>query len=350
MEDFLLRDYSGNTVREYLIALGIFVGCLFFLKLFSLLILRRLRHWAEKTKNTLDDFIIAFFSKTVMPLLYLASFYFSVHHLKLHTLNSRYMRIGYAIIITIVAVRGLLSIIHYLLIKIVTRNEGDEADLREKQLKGFLTLVDLVVWIISLVFLLDNLKYNVTTLVAGLGVSGIAIAIAAQAILGDFFAYFVIFFDRPFNIGDFIEVDDKTGTIEYIGFKSTRIRTLMGDQLIVSNKDLTNARMHNYKKMERRRMLFTLGVTYQTAPGQLEAIPKIVEGVIQSVKNITFDRGHFVKFGDSSLVFEFVYYVESQDYTLHINALHEVNLKIYKTFAEKGIHFAYPTQSVYIQK
>ncbi|PGH41913.1 MAG: mechanosensitive ion channel protein MscS [Candidatus Nephrothrix sp. EaCA] len=350
MEDFLLREFYRNTIREYLIALGTFVGCVVLLKLFSLLVISRLQQLAEKTENTLDDFLVAFLSKTIMPVLYLVAFYFSSHQLNLHALNPRVFRIGYAIVITILSVRGFLSVIHYLIIKHATRNEGENAALREKQVKGFLTPFDLVAWTISLIFLLDNLGYNVSTLITGLGVSGIAIAIGAQAVLGDFFAYFVIFFDRPFNLGDYIEVDKEAGVIEYIGFKSTRLRTLTGDQLIVSNKDLTNARLHNYKKLKRRRVLFKLGVTYQTSALQLEAIPKIVEGIVRSVKGLTFDRGYFIKFSDSSLDFEFAYYCESPDLAPHIASLHEVNLKIFKTFAEQGIQFAYPTQTVYIQK
>lgn len=351
MDEFLLKQYYGNTLKEYLLAFGIFIAATILFKLFSVVVMRRLKRWAERTDNTLDDFVVEFLSKTVIPLLYLAVFYFSIHNLQLHIANSKYLGIAYMVIITFVSVKGLLSVTHYFLIKFITRNEKDQdIDLRIKQLKGFLTLFDFVIWTLGVVFLLSNLGYNITVLATGLGVSGIAFAIAAQAILGDFFAYFVIFFDRPFNIGDYIELDQESGTIEFIGVKSTRLRTLRGDHLIISNKDLTNARLHNHKKMERRRVVFNIGVTYQTTEEQLEAIPKLVEGVIQTVENATFDRGHFVKFAAFSLDFEFVYYCESPDFTVHINILHEVNLKIYKAFAENGVQFAYPTQLVYIQK
>ena len=200
----------------------------------------------------------------------------------------------------------------------------------------------------GLVFLLDNLGFKVSAVITGLGIGGIAVALAAQTILGDLFAYFVIFFDRPFEIGDFIIVGDKLGSVEYIGLKTTRVRSLSGEQLVFSNKDLTDSRIHNYKKMERRRVVFQLGVIYQTTLEQVKEIPAIVKQIIENQKDTAFDRGHFAKYGDFSLNFEFVYYVVGSDYNKYMDIQQAINLEIYKVFEEKGIEFAYPTQTLFM--
>ncbi|MDZ7764472.1 MAG: mechanosensitive ion channel family protein [Melioribacteraceae bacterium] len=172
---------------------------------------------------------------------------------------------------------------------------------------------------------------------------------AAQAILGDLFSYFVIYFDRPFELGDFVVFDDKIGVIEKIGIKSTRIRTLRGEMLVTSNSNLTNAHLHNFKQMERRRVTFKVGVVYQTKADQLTEIPKIIKQIIDDNELATFDRAHFFQYADFSLDFETVYYVETNDYIKYMDAQQEINLKIYKEFEERGIEFAYPTRTLYMK-
>ena len=207
-----------------------------------------------------------------------------------------------------------------------------------------LIIVNVITWILGATFLIDNLGYDVTTLIAGLGIGGIAIALAAQTILGDLFSYFVIFFDRPFEIGDFIIVDDKLGTIEYIGIKTTRVRALGGEQLIFSNTDLTNARLQNYKRMEQRRVVFQLRTFYQTPREKLERISPMVKTIIESKKQTKFDRGHFSSFGESSYIFEFVYYVLSADYNIYMDIQQSIYFDIVQSFEKEGISFAYPMQ------
>ncbi len=203
-------------------------------------------------------------------------------------------------------------------------------------------------WILALVFLVNNLGYNVTTIITGLGIGGIAVALAAQAVLGDFFSYFVIFFDRPFEIGDFIIVDDKIiGAIEYIGVKTTRIRAISGEQIVCSNKDLTDSRVHNYKKMMRRRVVFSIGVIYQTTAEQMKKIPGIIKSIIESTENATFDRSHFSAFGDFSMNFETVYFIESPDYNMYMDAQQSIYLEILQAFEKEKIEFAYPTQTLF---
>jgi small-conductance mechanosensitive channel len=230
---------------------------------------------------------------------------------------------------------------------IETAKKGSD---RERSLKGFMTLIRVVVWGLATVFLLDNLGFRISTVVAGLGIGGIAVALAAQNLLGDLFAYFVIMFDRPFEIGDFVIVGEYMGVIDRFGVKTTRISSLGGEQIIMSNKDLTDSRVRNYKRMEKRRILFRLGVTYQTPFGKLQEIPEIIAGVIRGVEYTTFDRAHFSSYGDFSLVFEVVYYVLSNDYTKYMNIQQEINFRIHEEFEKRKIEFAYPTQTLFLNK
>ncbi|MEA2086792.1 MAG: mechanosensitive ion channel family protein [Candidatus Caldatribacteriota bacterium] len=224
-----------------------------------------------------------------------------------------------------------------------------EKDLSKKQvLKGVITILNLVAWSIAIIILLDNLGIKVSALVAGLGIGGIAIALAAQTLLGDFFSYFIIFFDRPFKIGDFIIVGDYLGTVDHIGLKTTRIHSLSGEQIVFSNQDLTNSRVRNYKRMDRRRVSFQFGVVYQTSLEQLKKIPRIVEDIITNVSETSFDRAHFASYGDFSLNFEVVYYVHGNDYNKYMNIQQEINFQLKEAFEKQEIEFAYPTQTVLV--
>jgi len=207
-----------------------------------------------------------------------------------------------------------------------------------------------VVWVIGIVFLIDNLGYDITTIVAGLGIGGIAIALAAQTILGDLFSYIVIFFDKPFRPGDFIVIDDKMGSVEYIGIKTTRIRTLGGEQLICSNTDLTNSRVHNFKRMQERRVVFSFGVEYDTSSEKLRKISGIVKEIITSKEDIRFDRAHFKSFGAYSLDFEVVYFVLSDDFNKYMDIQQDINLQLFELFEKEEIVFAFPTQTVLLQR
>lgn len=206
----------------------------------------------------------------------------------------------------------------------------------------------LVVWVSVLLLMLDNLGVNITALVAGLGVGGIAVALAAQNILGDLFASLSIVLDKPFVVGDFLSIGEFLGTVEHVGLKTTRVRSLSGEQLIFANADLLNSRIRNYGRMFERRIVFSIGVTYQTPAAQLKRIPQMIRAAIEENEHVRFDRAHFQTFGDSSLVFEVVYYVLSPDYNVYMDIQQNVNLKLYEQFAAESIEFAYPTQTVFL--
>jgi len=205
-------------------------------------------------------------------------------------------------------------------------------------------------WVMVILLTLNNLGIHITTLIAGLGISGIAIALAVQNILGDLFASLSIVLDRPFIIGDFIIVGEQMGNVEHVGLKTTRVRSLSGEQLIFSNTDLLGSRIRNFRRMKERRVLFALGVTYQMSAEKLERVPEIIREILQSRENVRFERAHFASYGAFSLDFEIVYWVLNRDYTLYMDIQQAINIDLFRKFAEEGIEFAYPTQTVFLEK
>jgi len=205
-----------------------------------------------------------------------------------------------------------------------------------------------VLWTVLLLMVLDNLGVNITTLVASLGIGGIAVALAVQNILGDLFASLSIVLDKPFVVGDFIIVDKYLGTVEYVGLKTTRLRSLGGEQLVFSNADLLKSRLQNMTRMNRRRAAFTVSVTYDTPTATLRRVPAMLTEIVKAQEPVTFDRAHFSGMAASSLNFDVVYWVETADFNRHMDILQEIYLQIMDRFAAEGIEFAFPTQTLHV--
>ncbi|OGA38346.1 MAG: mechanosensitive ion channel protein MscS [Betaproteobacteria bacterium RIFCSPLOWO2_12_FULL_62_13] len=216
-----------------------------------------------------------------------------------------------------------------------------------------LTLVSfgarVLVWALALLLILDHLGFDITALVAGLGIGGVAVALAVQNILGDLFASLSIILDKPFIIGDFVVVGDLRGTVENIGIKTTRVRSLDGELIVFSNADLLKSRIRNFKRMQERRIAFSVGVTYQTPLEKLAGMPQILREAVERQDGTRFDRAHFKGYGDFALQFEIVYYVLSPDFNVYMDVQQAINVEIYRRFTEEGIEFAYPTQTVFVQ-
>jgi small-conductance mechanosensitive channel len=351
MEELLNRTYWGNTLSGYLVSAAIFAAGIIIITILRKIVLKRLSKWSESTETKLDDFIIKGIEKAVIPVLYLAALKLALEPLKIDPSVQKVISVIFVIIVTFLIIKAITSSLKYMLNSLVRRRspEGD-AERRLKQIRGITAIASFLVWTLGFIFLLDNLGFEISAVIAGLGIGGIAIALAAQTILGDLFSYFVIFFDRPFEIGDFIAVGDKLGTVEYIGIKTTRLRSLSGEQLVFSNTDLTNSRIQNYKKMERRRIVFKIGIVYDTPPEKLAEIPGLIRKIIEEQSPVTFDRAHFASYGDFSLNYEFVYYVEDPDYNKYMDIQQAINLKINDLFISRGIRFAYPTRTVFLSK
>jgi len=338
----------SNRILDYLLAVLAFLVSTLVISIFKKRILVSLRKWAQKTKTTFDDFLIDLLHKIGLPLMYYGAFYLSVNILKLSSFLKRIIDTLGVAVLTFFTTKLIINFINYGFRVYWTKRGKDIA--LERSLKGILRVVRVVVWCLAIVFFLDNLGFKVSTVIAGLGIGGVAVALAGQTILKDLFSYFSIIFDRPFEVGDFIIIDDYLGTVEYIGIKTTRIRSLSGEQLVFSNTDLTDSRVRNYKRMEKRRVVFRFGVVYQTPLEKLKQIPGIVENIIKNVKDTIFDRAHFFSFGDFSLVFEVVYYVIGSDYNKYMDIQQQINFALKEEFEKRGIEFAYPTQTLYLIK
>jgi small-conductance mechanosensitive channel len=224
------------------------------------------------------------------------------------------------------------------------RGQGDDID---SAINVIRVIVNVAVWLLALVLVLDNIGVNVTALVAGLGVGGIAIGLAAQGIFGDLFAALSILFDRPFRVGDVISFGGNSGTVEAIGLKTTRLRALSGEQLIISNAKLLDQQISNLRRIEERRIVFTFGVIYQTPPALLEQLPGEIEAIVASRRLCRFDRAHFFRLSDSSLDFEVAFFVLEPDFATMMDERQAILLAMLKRFAELRVNFAYPTQTTF---
>jgi len=213
-----------------------------------------------------------------------------------------------------------------------------------------LFLIRVGIWMMVGVSVLAYFKYPIAGLIGALGVGGIAVAFAVQNILSDVFNSMAIVLDKPFRVGDFIVAGETVGVIEHIGVKTTRIRSLSGEQIIMSNTDMLKSCIHNYKHMRERRVVFKIGVVYETPADKLERIPGIIAELVRAQRHARFDRAHFFEYGDFSLVFEIVYYVYGADYNLYMDTQQAINLGIYRRFQEEGIRFAYPTQELIMRR
>lgn len=340
------HNFAGNPAELWLYAAASAVVLYLLLRLFFGVLERRLCSLSQKTANVVDDLLAAALKSTKRFVLLVASIWGGAQFLDL---GSAKMYVDYALLIAVVfqiAVWSNRMVSAYIVFYTDARREENPAAVSVVQ--GVSFLVRLVIWSIALLLIIDNLGYDVTALVAGLGISGIAVALALQNILGDLFASLSIVLDKPFVIGDFIIVGDLLGVVEKIGLKTTRVRSLSGEQLIFSNADLLNSRIRNFKRMQERRVAFGFGVLYQTTPDQLEAIPPLVREIIESREGARFDRAHFKSFGESSFDFEVVYYINTPDFNAYMDCQQAINLGICRGFAERGIEFAYPTRTIYM--
>jgi len=348
MNEVLERSFWGNTLYDYLFVVGLVIAGVIIIQLFKGPVLRKIKALTSKTKSSVDDYIVESVERFGVPALYFILISWAFQLLNLSVRMANFVVFLTTVIVTILIIRFISSTILMLLTKYVRQQSGGEE--KVKQLYGIMVIINFFIWTLGILFLLDNRGFDVTAIIASLGIGGIAIALAAQNIIGDVFNYFVIFFDKPFEVGDFVAIDDKSGVIEYVGLKTTRVKTLSGEQLVFSNSDLTNSRIHNFKKMERRRVVFKVEVTYQTTHDQLKEIPKLLTDIVLTQKPVTFDRAHFASYGESSLNFEVVYYVESGQYNLFMDIHQNINLAIYEEFERRGIEIAYPTRTLFINK
>jgi small-conductance mechanosensitive channel len=341
------KVYWGNTVLAYLIAAGGILLSWIVIRILKRLVLKRIETWTSRTQTRYDDILFGGIERFVLPYLYLFINYQIITSLNIDERLLKVLKVAMAVITIYFIVRLVNYVIHVSITGIMRQRH--ESEQRMKQLAGILNVIKAFIWLLGILVLLDNLGYNVTTLVAGLGVGGIAIALAAQTVLADLFSYFTIFFDRPFEIGDSVSVGNESGTIEHIGLKTTRLKSLSGEQLVMSNADLTKTAIHNFKRQQERRVMFRLSVVYQTKPELLLKIPELVKSIIQQQPAVRFDRAHLLSLGDYSINYEIVYVKLSADYNQYMDTHQQVLYKIFATFEEMGISFAVPSQRIFLE-
>ncbi len=347
IKDWLAYDIFGNTLRDWAISLAVLLAALAVLFVIRRLLRGRLHKLAAEGERVFLKVAAHVVGQTKGWFLMLIALNVSLRSIeagdRFDVFFGRLLIIGMLVQLGLWAVAGLGR---FMLLRRQEQLEEDAGAVAAMDIVGFLVRVS--VWAIVFLLALDNLGVNITALVAGLGVGGIAVALAAQNIISDLFASLSIVLDKPFVLGDFLVIDSLSGNVEKVGIKTTRVRSLSGEQLVFSNNDLLGSRIRNYGRMSERRILFTIGVVYQTSAEKLEQVPELIKDIIVKQESARFDRAHFKAFGAYSLDFEIVYYVESSDYALYMHIQQAVNYEIFRRFAEIGIEFAYPTQKLFL--
>jgi small-conductance mechanosensitive channel len=329
----LESTFYGNTVSVWAIAAAIAVSVFFALMISKAVLVSRLSALAEKTTTQVDDIAVDLLRRTKFFFVLVAALYLGMLVLILPEKAAVVVTKAFVIaFLAQAAIWGDALIAHLIKSLVQKKAREDAAAVATVSMLGFIARV--IVWSGLVLLALDNLGFNITALVAGLGIGGIAVALAAQNVLSDVFAS--------------LSID--LGTVEHIGMKSTLVRSLSGEQLVFSNNDLLNSRIRNYKRMFERRIVFSFGVVYQTPYEKVAAIPSMLREIIESQDQTRFDRGHFKSYGDFSLNFEVVYYVKVPDYNVYMDIQQAINLAIFKRFEQEGIAFAYPTQTLYLEK
>jgi small-conductance mechanosensitive channel len=341
-------ELLGNPLQDWVTALAVALTINLIVGLTRRLVITRLEKVARVTATPLDDAFIKVAQRTRQWLIFGVTLFVGTRYLELpdrvETVLQTVATLAAFMQIGLWASAGVDFWLNRYRERTLASDAGAATSIAAL---GFIGRV--LLWSVVLLLALDNLGIDVTALIAGLGVGGIAVALAVQNILGDLFASLSIVVDKPFVIGDFVVVDEYSGTVEYVGLKTTRIRSLSGEQIVFSNGDLLKARIRNYKRMYERRIVFHFGVLYQTSPDQVEKIPRLVTEIVGAQELARLDRVHFFRFGDSSLDFEVVYWMKDPDYGKYMNTQQAINLALMRAFAKESIGFAYPTRSLFVE-
>jgi len=348
MMSFLTSTFYSNEIWRWFAALATILFVWFALRILMRIVVRRFRRFARTTPTGVDDLAADLLDKTRSVFIVVLAFYAGSRILELPQQADSVLRTLFVLALLLQAGYWGNAFTTFWINRTVRRRLEDDASTATSiAALGFVGKV--AIWAIVILLALDNMGIDITTLVAGLGISGIAIALAVQNILGDLFASLSIIVDKPFVIGDFIIVGDLMGTVERIGLKTTRVRSLSGEQIVFSNGDLLASRVRNYKRMYERRIVFTVGVTYDTPVEVVERIPAKIQEIVEAQGDTRFDRCHFRAFGDSSLPIETVYYVLVADYNVYMDIQQAINLALMRAFEEEGIEFAFPTQTIHVR-
>lgn len=341
-------ELLGNPLSRWAAAGGAGIAIVIVMRVVVAVVARRLKKFADGTATDVDDLVADLVDRTKLLFVLIVAVWAGSQFLTLSEVAARWIRA--ALILGLLFQTGYwtTALVNYGLVRYRKRiREEDPGIATAMGALGF--VVRLGIWAIIVLIALDTLGIEITALLAGVSVGGIAIALAIQNILGDLFGSLSIVLDKPFVVGDFIVVGDAMGTVEHVGLKTTRIRSLSGEQLVIGNSDLLSSRIRNYKRMNERRAAFDLGVVYGTPADKLARIPDMIREAVEAQENTRFDRSHFKSFGDFALVYETVFWMTVPDYFAFMETQQAINLELYRRFEETGIEFAFPTQTLHVR-
>ncbi len=348
VERFLDQSYYGNSLWQWTIAASVLVGVLLVTMLIRRVVRGRYRRMAATPQKELMELPLQVASNTSILFLLVLSIYAGCSVLTPPPTVAK-------LLLTILTIGAFWQAGVWISTAVASwlSLKQHEALARDRAAAGSFSIIGFVaraiIWAIVLLLTLDNLGINITALVAGLGVGGIAVALAVQNVLGDLLASLSITLDRPFVVGDAIAVGEFNGTVEQIGIKSVRVRSVNGEQIVMSNADLLSSRVRNFGRMRERRIAFTVGVALDSDPQKLKKIPAALRAIVESEKNTRFDRSHFARIGASSLDFETVYSVTTADYGVYMDIQQDINLRVMEMLGKEGLALAVPVQRVWQQ-
>ena len=346
---YLQRFIEQNSTDDLLIACGLFILTFSLLYFARMILVSKLSQWSQRSSTLWDDILADVVARTHSLMLAGIALLVGLNHLTLSSWLETRIDHGFTLLLlSQAALWGHQAIRGWRAMQIKLSQECDNGAAAMNY--GFIAfLAEVALWIILVLMVLDNLGVNITTLVASLGIGGIAIALAVQNILGDLFASLSIALDKPFVAGDFIVIDGMMGSVKHVGLKTTRIQSLSGEELIFSNADLLKSRIRNFKRMAERRVVFQIGLVFGTPPEKLKRVNDIIRDAVLAHPDVRLDRTHFKAIGASSLDFEVVYYVLNPDYNRYMDIQQAINLTLMERLESEGIRFAFPTQTLHIE-
>ena len=340
--------YFGNSPRAWLIAALIVAVIYVVLSIARRVLVSRLGALAERTETNIDDAIVDLIRNTRPFFIAAVAVGAALRGLEVHARLVGPLTATLQLLVLVQVGMWISGLIAFTVERAMSKRRETADRIGIAAVRAIGVTIKVIVWIvIAIVAVQFIFEKPVTALVTGLGVGGIAIALAVQNILGDLLAAIAIVFDRPFDVGDTIAVDTLVGTVEQIGLKTTRLRSITGEQLILGNGELLKSKLRNYKRMYERRALFNVDITYDTPPTIVEQIPSMMKNIIEGRKSVRFERSHFASFQESALRIETVYFVLDPDYKLFMDVQQAVNLEILRRFAAQRITFAFPTSTVH---
>ncbi|OGY85355.1 MAG: hypothetical protein A3F54_03000 [Candidatus Kerfeldbacteria bacterium RIFCSPHIGHO2_12_FULL_48_17] len=341
-----------NSAYDYFVAIFLFLIILIALKIFQSIILTRLKKATSQTRTTLDDIVIDVFAGIHPPFYLFVALFFATRRLQFTPIITRVIDVLLIIAVVYEIIRATQRVVTFAVDAYFTRSKGRKKGDKQTAAvaKVLRVTVGTILWIVGVLVILSNVGVNVTSIIASLGIGGIVLAFAVQNILSDILSSFSIYIDKPFELGDFITIGEDSGTVEHIGLKTTRIRSLAGEEIVIPNSQLTTARLQNYRTLKRRRVSFKIGVIYETPQEKLKEIPAIMAGIIKKHKHATFARTKLTNLADSAIQFETVYHLDTGDYLTYVDIREKIYFDTLKEFAKRNIIMAYPTQRLFIEK